>query len=141
MSIRKRKCRLGKVKSGARKGLCRKVRPHSRRRSRRCPLGKVKFGQRKGRCRKVRVGTCKAYAPYSIGGKVQFRCYERAGAKHPEKRRPSPNLVGRPIPGAYYRAVMKQRKAAQKEAAKAARAARKAGGQSSGGWWFGINRG
>jgi len=135
MSIRrKRKCRLGKVRSGARKGLCRKVRPGSRRRrSRSCPLGRVKTGARKGRCRKVRVRSCVAFAPYMIGGKPQYRCSERSGNKH--TNRPSPNrLSGPSIPAGLYRQMQRARKAAHKEAVKAARAARKAGGTVSSSW-------
>ena len=103
-----------------------------RRRSRSCPLGRVKSGARKGRCRKVRVRSCVAYAPYMIGGKPQYRCAFRSGAKH--TTRPSPNrLSGPAIPAAMYRQMQRERKAEQKAYAKAARAARKAGGAARSG--------
>lgn len=46
-------CRFGRVKSGARKGLCRKVRRVARK-SKHCRFGIVRRGPRKGRCLKAR---------------------------------------------------------------------------------------
>ena len=55
-SAAKKHCRFGRVKSGARKGLCRKVRRTARKSSARkhCRFGIVRRGPRKGRCLKAR---------------------------------------------------------------------------------------